>query len=57
MKHENDVSNVIGCLQVMKICSLLEEIKLCIRTLYIVFLFVKLENDFIKEKNMLFVPS
>ena len=45
-KHENDVSDVISCLQVVTIYSFMKEIKLFIRTSYIVFLFVKLENMF-----------
>ena len=48
MKHENEVSDEISCLPVIKFNSLMKEIKLC--ALYIGFLFVKSENDyFIKE--------
>ena len=50
MKHENDVYNMVGCLQVVRIYSFMKEIKVYIRALYIVFLFVKTENNnFIKE--------
>ena len=49
MKHENDVSNVIGCLQIVRIYSFMKEIKVYIRASYIVFLFVKIKNNFIKE--------
>ena len=50
MKHENDVSYMIGCLQVVITYSFMKEIKLYIRASYIIFLFVKLENNnFIKE--------
>ena len=45
MKHENDVSNMIGCLQVVRIYSFMKEIKVNIRASYIVFLFVKTENN------------
>ena len=41
MKNENDVSNVVGCLQVKRIYSFMKEIKVYKRTLYIVFFFVK----------------
>ena len=40
---------MVGCLQVMRIYSFMEEIKVYIHDLYIVFLFVKTENKFIKE--------
>ena len=36
MKHENDV---VGCLQIGRIYSIMKEIKLYIHTSYIVFLF------------------
>ena len=50
MKHENDVSNVVSCLQVVKIYSFMKEIKVYIRALHIVFLFFKKKNNnFIKE--------
>ena len=42
MKHENDVSNMVCCLQVLKIYT--------VRASYIVFLFVKTDNNnFLKE--------
>lgn len=44
MKHKNDVSDVIGFLQLVKIYSLLNETKLYNQALYIVFFFVELEN-------------
>ena len=51
MKHGNDVSNMAGCLQVVKIYSFMREIKIYIHASYIVFLSVKSENkNFIKEK-------
>ena len=47
MKHENDVGDTIGCLEVVRIYSFRKEIKLAS---YIAFLFVKSEtNNFIKE--------
>ena len=50
MKHEHDVSNMVGCLQVVRIYSFMKEIKVYIRASYISFLFVKTENNnFIKE--------
>ena len=49
MKHENDVSDLIGCLQVVRIYSFTKEIKFYTRASYIVFLFVKSENNFIKQ--------
>ena len=52
MKHENDVSNIAYSLQVVRIYSFIKEIKVFLRALYIVFLFVKTENNnFIKEIN------
>ena len=45
MKHENDVSDLFGCLQVIRICSFMREIKL-----YIVYLYVKSENDYFIKK-------
>ena len=50
MKHKNDVSNMVDCLQVVKIYSFMKEIKVIIHASYIVFLFVKTKNDnFVKE--------
>ena len=49
MKHENDVTHIIGSLQVVKTYSFMKEIELYLRALCVVFLFVKLENNFIKE--------
>ena len=50
VKHENDVNDTIGCLQVVRIYSFMKEIKLCIGASYIVFLFVKSENNnFIRD--------
>ena len=45
MKHENDVSDMVGCLQVVRIYSFMKDIKVhvCVRTSDIVFLFVKME--------------
>ena len=50
MKHQNDVSNMVSCLQVVRlIYSFMKVFKLHIRATYIVFLFVKTENNtFIK---------
>ena len=45
MKHENDVSNMVDCLQVVKIYSFMKEIKIYIKISNIVFLFVKTENN------------
>ena len=45
MKHENDVSNAVDCLQVVRIYSFMKKIKVYIRASYIVFLFVKTENN------------
>ena len=44
-KHENDVNDMIGWLQVVRIYSFMKEIKVYIRASYIVFLFVKSENN------------
>ena len=50
LKHENDVSNMAGYLQVVRIYSFMKEIKVYIRASYIFFLFVKTESIiFIKE--------
>ena len=50
MKHENGVSNVAGCLHVVRIYSFMKEIKVYTHASYIVSLFVKTENNnFIKE--------
>ena len=50
MKHKNNDGNVVYCLKVVRISSFTKEINLYIHALYIVFLFVKLENNnFIKE--------
>ena len=46
MKHENDVSNMVGCIQVVRIYSFMKEIKVFIRASYIIFFYV---NNFIKE--------
>ena len=50
--HKNDMSDMIDCLQVVRIYRFMKEIKLYVRASYIVFLFVKTENNFIKEVNM-----
>ena len=57
MKHKNDASNTSGCFQVVKIYTFMKEMKLYICTLSIVFLFVKSENNFIKNYIMFFVLS
>ena len=49
LKHENEVRNMVGCLQVVRIYSFKKEIEVYIYTSYIVFLFVKMKNNFIKE--------
>ena len=49
MMHENDVSNMVGCFQVVRIYSFMKEIKVSIRASYLGFLFAKTENNFIKE--------
>ena len=50
MKHENDLSNVVGSLQVLRIYSFMKEIKVYTRALYNVFLFAETENNnLIKE--------
>ena len=46
MKHDNDVSAMSDCLQVVKIYSLVKEIKVYTTVSYNVFLFVKTENLF-----------
>ena len=47
-----DVSDMTGCLEVVRSYRLMKEIKLFIRASYIAFLFVKLENNnFRKEKK------
>ena len=58
IQHENDVSDMIGCLKVVRIYNFMKELKVYIPALYIVFLFVKSENnDFIKETKHVFEPS
>ena len=53
LKHKNDVSGIIGCLLVVRVCHFTKELELYIHARYIVFLFVKTENDnFIKEIKM-----
>ena len=42
------MSNMIGCLRVVRIYSFMKEIKLYIRASYIVFLFVKSKTNFKK---------
>ena len=50
MKHENDVSNVIDCLQVVRIYSFMKAIDLYLPASCIIFLFVKSSNNnYIKE--------
>ena len=50
MKYEWDVSDMIDCLQVVRIYSFMKEIKLYKRASYIDFLVVKSEtNNFMKE--------
>ena len=43
MKHESDVNDMVGFIQVVKICSFMKEIKVYIRASYVLFLFVKTE--------------
>ena len=45
MKHENDVSIMAGCLQDARIYSFMKKVKVFIHASYIVFLFVKTENN------------
>ena len=45
MKNENDVSNMVGCLQVVRIYCFLKGINVHMRASYIVFLFVKDGNQ------------
>ena len=50
MNYENDVSNMVGCLQVVKIWNFTKETKLYKRASEIVFLFVMMQNNnLIKE--------
>ena len=53
MKQESEITDMIGCFtQIVRIYSFIKEIKIYVRTSYIVFLFVKSENNnFIKEIN------
>ena len=44
MKHENDVSDMIGCLKVVRIYNFIKETKLYIHASYIFFV-VKSENN------------
>ena len=54
IKCVNDVSNMVGSLQVVRIYSFIIEIKGPTCASYIIFPFVKTENNFIKEmKNVL----
>ena len=45
IKHENDVSDMVGCLQVEKNYCSMKELKIYIRPSCIVFLFAKTENN------------
>ena len=49
MKHENNVRDIVGCLQVVRIYCFLKEIKVYIRASYIVFLFVTAKNNNFKN--------
>ena len=49
MKHENNLSIMVGCLQVVSVYSFMKEIKAYKHALIIVFLFLKMKNNFIKE--------
>ena len=49
VKHENDFSDMFGCLQVVRIYSFMKEVKLFICALYTIFFLVKSENNFIEE--------
>ena len=49
-KHENDESNMVNCLQVVRIYSFMKDIKVYIHASYIVSLIVNTENNnLIKE--------
>ena len=50
MRHENGVSNVVGCFHVVRIYSFVDEIKVYLHASYIVFLFVKTENNIFKKE-------
>ena len=51
VKHENDMGNMVDCLQVKRIIySFMKETKVYIRASYIVFLFVKTENNNFKKE-------
>ena len=41
MKHKNNASNMIGCLQAVEIYSFIKEIKVYTSASYVVFFFVK----------------
>ena len=49
MKQDNGVSEMIGCIQVEINYSFMIEIILYIQAWYVVFLFVKSKNNFIKK--------
>ena len=50
MKHENNGSDMDGCLHVLSIYSFMKERKQCKCASYTVFLYVKLENNNFNKK-------
>ena len=55
MKHESEVSHIVGCLPVVTTYSFMKEIKVYTSASYIDFLFVKMENiKFIKDIKRVF---
>ena len=46
MKHENDLNNMVGCLQAVRIYSFMREMELYIRASYIVF--IKTKNNSVR---------
>ena len=56
MKYKNDVSKMVGCLQVVRIYNFMKVIKLYTRTLYIVFFFVKTDNNNFYKRNKTYSP-
>ena len=51
MKHENGVSNMVGCLQVVKIYSFMKNIEVYKRASYIALLFVKTKNNCVQRRR------
>ena len=57
MKHENDESNMVRCLQFVRIYSFMKEIKVYLRVSYIVVFFVLTKNDNLLKKLVIAIAK